>query len=157
LTTDKEELKRTIIEFLKKHNGGTMATIREDGTPQASGMSFVNDGLTIYIAMDPDSQKKKNIDRNPNVGLATFKDYYKWEKVRAVQLAGKAELVTDEDEINKIQMLFAEKFPWVVSSEMVLEWFGRVGPIPYYKIIPHTIAYLDFQNYGFNGHEVLEV
>ena len=50
-----------------------MSTVREDGTPQASGISYVSDGLHLYFGMDPDSQKKRNVDRNPNVGMAIFK------------------------------------------------------------------------------------
>lgn len=156
MATDRKELEQTIIEFLKKHYGGTLATVREDGTPQASGVGFVNDGLTIYMAIDPKSYKKKNMDRNPKVGLATFKDYYKWERIKAVQLAGRAELVTDEAEIEKVSMLFAEKFHWVLESKMVLDWYAEEGPIPYYKIIPKVIAYLDYQRYGFNGFETIE-
>ena len=32
---NRKELEQTIIEFLKRHNGGTLATVREDGTSQA--------------------------------------------------------------------------------------------------------------------------
>jgi len=152
----KKELEETIVQLLRKHYGGTLATLRPDGTPQASGVGFVNEGLILYMAMDPKSQKKINIDKNPNVGFATFKDYYKWEHVKAVQLAGKCELVTDQAEIDKISMLFAEKFPWVVESKMVLDWYAKEGPVPYYKLTPHTVAYLDYQKYGFNGFEVLK-
>ena len=154
---DKKELERTIIEHLKKHNGGTMSTIREDGTPQASGITYVSDGLIIYFAMDPESYKKKNVDRNPNVGLAIFKDYYRWDKAKAVQLAGRCEIVTDKDEITKIETLLVEKFPWVVSNPGPMEWAARVGPVPYYKIVPRTIAYLDYQKFGFNQYKVLEL
>jgi general stress protein 26 len=157
MATDKKELIINIEALLKKNYGGTLATLRPDGTPQASGVGFVNEGLILYIAMDPRSQKKINIDKNPNVGFATFKDYYKWDRVKAVQLAGKCEVVTDQAEIDKISMLFAEKFPWVVESKMVLDWYAAQGPIPYYKLTPHTVAYLDYQKYGFNGFEVLEM
>jgi general stress protein 26 len=157
MTMNRKELEKKIIEFLKKHNGGTLATVREDGTPQASGISFVNDGLTIYFAMDPESHKKKNVDHNHNVGLATFKDYYRWDKAKAVQLAGKCEIVTDEHEISKIERLLLEKFPWVVKCSAAMEWAARAGPLPYYKITPKVIAYLDYQEYGFNKFETLEL
>ena len=156
MATHRKEMEQIIIEYFKRHFGGTLATVREDGTPQASGVGFVNDGLIIYMAIDPKSYKKKNMDRNPNVGLAIFKDYYKWEKIRAVQLAGRAELVTDKAEIEKVSMLFAEKFPWVVESKMVMNWYAIYGPIPYYKIIPKVVSYLDYQKYGFNGFKTIE-
>ena len=154
---NRKELEQTIIQFLKRHNGGTLATVREDGTPQASGISFVNDGLTIYFAMDPESYKKRNVEHNPNIGLAVFKDYYRWDKAKAVQLAGKCEMVTDEDEIAKIQTLLLEKFPWVTNCSEAMEWAERVGPIPYYRITPKVVAYLDYQQYGFNKFETLEL
>lgn len=154
---NKKELKQTIIEHLKKHNGGTLATVREDGTPQASGITYVNDGFIIYFAMDPESYKKKNIDRNPNVGLAIFKDYYRWDKARAVQLGGKCEIVTEKDEIAKIETLIVEKFPWIVGCAGAMEWAAKVGPVPYYKITPKTIAYLDYGKFGFNQYKALEL
>lgn len=157
MATDKKELINNIEAVLKKNYGGTLATLRPDGTPQASGVGFVNEGLVLYMAMDPNSQKKINIDQNPNVGFATFKDYYKWDRVKAVQLAGRCQVVTDQAEIDKISMLFAQKFPWVVESKMVLDWYAKQGSVPYYRLTPHTVAYLDYQKYGFNGFEVLKV
>lgn len=157
MATDKKELINNIEAVLKKNYGGTLATLRPDGTPQASGVGFVNEGLVLYMAMDPNSQKKMNIDQNPNVGFATFKDYYKWDRVKAVQLAGRCQVVTDQAEIDKISMLFAQKFPWVVESKMVLDWYAKQGSVPYYRLTPHTVAYLDYQKYGFNGFEVLKV
>lgn len=157
MNTNKEELKQTIIAFLRKHYGGTLATVREDGTPQASGISFVNDGLTIYFAMDPQSQKKINVDKNPNVGLAIFKDYYRFDNTKAVQLAGRCEPVTDPKEIERIGAMFVEKFPWMMEYKGMMEWAQRVGPIPFYRITPKIIAYLDYRKYGFNRYEVLEL
>ena len=154
---NKKQLEQSILDHLRKHNGGTLSTVREDGSPQASGITYVSDGFTIYFAMDPGSYKKKNVDRNPNVGLAIFKDYYRWDKARAVQLAGKCEVVTDKDEVAKIETLLVEKFPWVVTYAGVMEWAARVGPVPYYRIVPKTIAYLDYQKFGFDQYEVLEL
>lgn len=154
---EKKELEETIVRYLRKHFGGTLSTVREDGTPQASGITYVNDGLTIYFAMDPESYKKKNIDRNPNVAMAIFKDYYRWDNAKAVQLAGKCELVTDKDELAKIGPLLIEKFPWIVNATGAHEWAARVGPIPFYKITPKIISYLDYRKFGFNQYEVLEL
>ena len=154
---DRKQLEKIILEYLRKHYGGTLSTVREDGSPQASGITYVSEGFTIYFANDPQSYKKKNIDRNPNVGMAIFKDYYRWDKARAVQLAGKCEEVTDQDEVARVAPLFVEKFPWIVDYKGVAEWAARVGPVPFYKITPKTIAYLDYQRFGFNQYEVLEL
>ena len=55
---DRTELEETIVDYLSHHYGGTLSTVRDDGTPQASGISYVSDGLLLYFGMDPESQKR---------------------------------------------------------------------------------------------------
>jgi nitroimidazol reductase NimA-like FMN-containing flavoprotein (pyridoxamine 5'-phosphate oxidase superfamily) len=154
---DRTELAATIEDYLTHHYGGTLATVREDGLPQASGISYVSDGLVLYFGMDPDSQKKKNVDRNPNVGVAIFKDYYHLEKIKAVHLAGRCERTDDPDEIARAGALFIQKFPALGEFHGMTEWAERVGPIPFYKITPKLFAYMDYQKFGFNQYRLLEV
>ncbi len=157
LFKDKKVLKEAIIKHLDGHQGGTLATVRPDGSPQASGISYVNIGLTLYFAMDPESQKKINVDQNPNVGFATFKDFHRWDRTRAVQLHGSCVPVTDPEEEAQIVPLILEKWPWCVEYKSMMEWAEKVGTIPYYKIIPKGIAFLDYPKFGFNQYVVLEV
>ena len=154
---ERKELEETIVKYLKRHYGGTLCSIREDGAPQASGITYVSDGFILYFGMDPQSEKKKNIDRNPNVSMAIFKDYYRLDKIRAVQLVGRCEIVTDENEAARAGALFPEKFPALGEFTGMMEWANRVGPVPFYKITPRTIAYLDYPRYGFNQYQVLEL
>jgi nitroimidazol reductase NimA-like FMN-containing flavoprotein (pyridoxamine 5'-phosphate oxidase superfamily) len=153
---DRKELEKTIVNYLKRHYSGTLSTVREDGCPQASGITYVSDGLVLYFGMDPESQKKKNVDRNPNVGMAIFKDYYRFDKTRAVHLAGRCEVTTDEEEVAKVGILFTEKFPKLAEYTGMAEWAERVGPVPFYRITPKIVAYMDYRRFGFNRYEVLE-
>lgn len=152
----RESLERTIVQYLKRHFSGTMSTVREDGTPQSSGITYVSQGLTLYFGMDPESDKKRNVDRNPNVGLAIFKDYKRFDQTKAVQLAGRCEPVTDPEEQGRAGILFLEKFPGVMEYPGMSEWTNAVGPIPMYRITPRLVAYLDYPRYGFNRYQVLE-
>jgi len=154
---DRDELEAAIADYLTHHYGGTLATVREDGTPQASGISYVSDGLLLYFGMDPESQKKRNVDRNPNVGVAIFKDYYQLEHIKAVHLAGRCELVTDPDEAARVGALFLQKFPALGEWKRMTEWPERVGPVPFYRITPKLAAYMDYQKFGFNRYELLEL
>ena len=63
-----EELKRKIIEELKKHTTGTLAT-SEDGYVTARVLGILPDGLTIYCFVDVNSRKCKQINANPKVAL----------------------------------------------------------------------------------------
>jgi nitroimidazol reductase NimA-like FMN-containing flavoprotein (pyridoxamine 5'-phosphate oxidase superfamily) len=46
-------LKQEILSILDDANDTTIATVREDGYPQATTVSYVNDGLNIYLAAPP--------------------------------------------------------------------------------------------------------
>ena len=54
-------LKDEITSILDGANDMTIATIREDGYPQATTVSYVNDGLAIFFGCAAQSQKAKNI------------------------------------------------------------------------------------------------
>ena len=43
-------IEATILDILSKQTDMTLATIREDGYPQATTVSFVSDDLDIYFA-----------------------------------------------------------------------------------------------------------
>jgi Pyridoxamine 5'-phosphate oxidase len=46
-----------IEQLLASHNILTLATLREDGWPQATTVGYVNDGLTLYVGAAAESQK----------------------------------------------------------------------------------------------------
>jgi len=68
-------LAEDIISILDSANDMTIATVREDGYPQATTVSYVNDGLTIYFGCAAASQKAGNIARNPKVALTVNLPY----------------------------------------------------------------------------------
>jgi len=53
----------------------TIATVREDGYPQAPTVSYVNDGPTIYFGCAAASTKAKNITGNAKVSLTVNLPY----------------------------------------------------------------------------------
>jgi general stress protein 26 len=64
-----EECKKTMIEELKKHEWGFLATSKDDNV-RVGLMRLVSDGLTIWCWTDRRSRKYKQIMTNPNVGIA---------------------------------------------------------------------------------------
>jgi nitroimidazol reductase NimA-like FMN-containing flavoprotein (pyridoxamine 5'-phosphate oxidase superfamily) len=59
----KPQIKSFILKQMKTHRSMTVATVRNDGWPQATTVAYVNDGLDLYFCCDPDSQKVRNISR----------------------------------------------------------------------------------------------
>jgi general stress protein 26 len=88
-------LEQEIISILDDANDMTIATVREDGYPQATTVSYVNDGLAIYFGCAAESQKAKNIARSAKVSLTVNLPYASWNEIRGLSIGGKAEAVTD--------------------------------------------------------------
>jgi nitroimidazol reductase NimA-like FMN-containing flavoprotein (pyridoxamine 5'-phosphate oxidase superfamily) len=62
-----EELRSKILTLLDQHRTMTVATLRQDGWPQATTVGYANDGLTIYFLCGLESQKAKNLARDDRI------------------------------------------------------------------------------------------
>jgi nitroimidazol reductase NimA-like FMN-containing flavoprotein (pyridoxamine 5'-phosphate oxidase superfamily) len=81
------ETEAFILDLLHRHNIVTLATIREDGWPQATTVGYVNDGLTLYVGCGAQSQKARNIERCNKVSLTVDHDEEDWGKIRGSRWA----------------------------------------------------------------------
>ena len=50
-----------VISILNQAHDMTIATVREDGYPQATAVSYVNDGLTIYFGCAAEFRRLKTL------------------------------------------------------------------------------------------------
>ena len=140
-----------VRNILGNHNNLTLATVRPDGYPQATTVSYVNDGLTIYVGVNTDSQKANNIRQCNKVSVTVDHDESDWDAIKALSMGGKAEIISDADEIMRIGELMYEKFPQ-----------ARDIPIPdptaivMLKITPEVISILDYEK-GFGYADLVTV
>ena len=88
-------LREEILSVLKDASDMTIATIRPDGYPQATTVSYVIDGLAIYFGCAAESQKARNIAYNNKVSLTVTLPYFSWEKIRGLSMGGTAKPVTE--------------------------------------------------------------
>ena len=89
-----ETIRAIILNLLSRHSVMTLATVRPDGFPQATTVYYVNDGLALYFATDPVSQKAANIMLNNKVSVAIAGETENANKLRALPLSGTAAKVT---------------------------------------------------------------
>lgn len=139
------ELERSILDLLAGHNILTLATNREDGWPQATTVGYVNEGLDIYVATFPASQKVHNIRRDPRVSLTIDRDEPDWGRITGLSMAANAEFVTSPEAIRNVERLMREKFPQL--AEMSLP---APSEITLMRLVPKVISVLDYRK-GF-GH-----
>ena len=150
----KQDLEKAIVSYLDGHRHMALATVKDDGSPYASIVSYVNKGITIFFMTDPSSQKGKNIQFCPKVGVAISEDYLDWDKIEGVQLTGGVEWITDQTELKQVQQMYVQKFPQV---HKYLAGYGvTIDIIPFLRITPKSINYLDFSK-GFNHWDTLAV
>jgi PPOX class probable F420-dependent enzyme len=92
-----------------------ITTVRADGQPQASPVGFLWDGASFLILSQPDSQKVRNLSRNPRVALHLDIDREAEQDGGVITLEGDARL--DPDPIGDHEAaLYVEKY------EEVMRW-----------------------------------
>jgi len=140
--------KTEIATLLREGKDLTLATVRPDGFPQATTVSYASDGLAIYFGCDPKSPKARNIAADDRVSLTVNLPYDDWAQIRGLSLAGHAQRVTDPAEIDRVGRLFLEKFP-----EIARFMTPGAEPPAIVRVTPQLVSILDYRK-GF-GHTTL--
>lgn len=138
-----------VLDILHQGRDMTLATIRPDGYPQATTVSYVHDGLTIYSVIGLGSQKADNIRHNHKVSGTVNLPYTSWHDIQGVSFAGSAAFVQDAAQINDIAQKILQKFPEArqfAPAGSPLPWQGLL----FLRIEPLFISLLDYSK-GF-GH-----
>lgn len=148
-----QALRNQITSIIDDVSNMTIATIREDGYPQATTVSYVSDGLTIYFGTEANSQKARNIARSNKVSLTIDRDYDNWETIEGLSMAATAARVTDPKEAEKIEAMMVKKFPQIVQF---VPDHGHEEDLALFRVDPQIISLLDY-NKGFGHTELVEV
>jgi nitroimidazol reductase NimA-like FMN-containing flavoprotein (pyridoxamine 5'-phosphate oxidase superfamily) len=138
-------LKEEILSILDDANDMTIATVREDGYPQATTVSYVNDGLTIYFGCAANSQKANNLARDNKISLTVNLPYTSWNDIRGLSIGGRAERVTDPQEVAQASQLMFERFPQIARYAP-----AELEDIVLFRVTPEVMSVLDYRK-GF-GH-----
>jgi general stress protein 26 len=140
-------IREEILSILDRANDMTIATVRQDGYPQATTVSYANEGLDIYFGCSEDSQKSWNISRNSKVSLTINLPYANWGEIRGVSVGGHANRLTDPGEIEQAGRLLLQKFPQGIAEYAS----GAPMGVAFFKVVPKVISVLDYRK-GF-GHK----
>lgn len=139
-------LRDEILSILGGANDMTLATVRADGYPQATTVSYTNDGLTLYFGCAGDSQKARNLSLNDKVSLTINLPYANWGEIRGLSMGGRANRISDPREMEQAGQFLVRKFP-----EGIAEYAsdGMEG-VALFRVRPEVISVLDYRK-GF-GH-----
>ena len=141
-----------ILNVLDKAVDLTIATNRPDGWPQATTVSYVHNGLIIYIGIGPEEQKAKNIARDKRVSLTVNLPYRAWQEIKGISMAAEAEKVTAEAEIGTIIQLMIKRF----GAQLADLPSPDANTFTFLRITPKVVSILDYTK-GFGTTEQVEV
>src|SRR5262245_37464597 len=147
----KRAFRDLITHLLDEHRILTIATNRPDGWPQATVVSYCNDGLVIYFFTDRDGQKAQNIARDPRVSIAIAKDYHRPLDIKGLSLAGEAVVVDDAAEVDHAHALLLARYP----EYRVLPKPNRHG-IALIRVMPEIVSVVDYAK-GYGHADLMRV
>lgn len=147
-----QKLHDQIIAILNDVDDMTIATQRADGFPQATTVTFVNDGLALYFFTPETAQKTRNIDKNNKVSLTINRPYKKWDEIEGLSMGATARFVDDPEEKEKIGGLLFKKFPELASFIPAYD----ESSLAYIRVDPKVISVLDYTK-GFGHNTLVEV
>lgn len=147
-----QELHERILDILAKGKDLTLATIRPDGYPQATTVSYANDGLAIYVGVGKESQKVHNIRHCNKVSLTVNMDYPDWNHIKGISMGALAEILDEPAEMTRAISCMAQRFPQVAEFAQSKE----AAEIVMLKITPKVISVLDYEK-GFGHTDLVQV
>jgi general stress protein 26 len=141
-----------ILNIIDNGKDLTLATIRPDGYPQATTVSYANDGLTIYVGIGKNSQKANNIRHCNKVSLTINAEYEDWNHIKGLSMGAIAEMMSDPEEIKHAGACMIKRFP------QVAEWAKspQAAEMVLMKITPQVISVLNYEK-GFGHTELVMV
>lgn len=137
--------RQQIASVLGAANDLAIATIRPDGWPQVTTVSYVADGTRIYFGTWAKSQKAQNMTRDPRVSITVTAPYTDWDAIRGLSMSGHAVRVTEAGELARVFELMVSKFPQIGQFLK-----GDDVEMALFRVDPEIVSILDYKQ-GF-GH-----
>jgi len=141
-----ESTRKFVLDILDLCNDLTLATVRPDGYPQATTVSYANDGLTIYVGVGKNSQKAKNIRHCDKVSLTVDPPYADWNHIKGLSMGATARILDQPDEIRHAGACLMQRFPQMAQWAKEMD----ADDIVMLEIKPRVVSVLDYEK-GF-GH-----
>ena len=144
-------MQQKAIEILSQHRLMGIATLRPDGWPQATMVSYANEDLLIYFIISRAGQKFANIQRDDRVGLVIGRDFESPEDIKALSIAAHASEVRDPMQRQRAIALLLDRHPALRKLEAPASDHSAVM-----RALPSIVTILDYSK-GFGHADVLTV
>jgi uncharacterized protein YhbP (UPF0306 family) len=133
-----------VLDYLRERKTLTLATASPSAVPRAATLTFVNDGLAIYVWTWPETTTAKQMDQNPVVSFAIDEYTDDWRETKGIQGTGEAQVLLNPEEIARVRNLFKEKFPSLSGTE--------ASNISFFRVTPTEMQFIDASS-GASGRD----
>lgn len=99
------------MDILDSYRLMAIATLRPDGWPQATMVSYANEGLLLYFIVSRSSQKYANIERDSRVSIVVGRDFEDPSQIKALSIAANASEVRDPRQRERAIDLVLKRHP----------------------------------------------
>ena len=144
-------MKQKAVDILQDNRLMAIATLRPDGWPQATMVSYANEGILIYFVVSRQSQKFANIECDDRVSLVIGRDFHDPATIKALSIAARASEVRDPKQRQRAIRLLLDRHPGLKKLER---------PDPDHSAVmranPEIITILDYSK-GFGHADLLTV
>jgi len=144
-------MKDKAVDILSENRVMAISTLRRDGWPQTTMVSYANEDILIYFIVSRQSQKFANIERDDRVSLAVGRDVDDPSAIRAVSIAARASEVRDPKQRERAVKLLLERHPGLQKLER-----PEPGHSAVMRANPDIITILDYSK-GFGHADLLTV
>jgi nitroimidazol reductase NimA-like FMN-containing flavoprotein (pyridoxamine 5'-phosphate oxidase superfamily) len=111
METNTETAGSRVLSVLSENRVMAVATLRDDGWPQATMVGYVHDGLVLYFAIGRGSQKLANMARDPRISIAIGHHEAGDSGPRGLSLAATVSEVNDPGAVRRLNELIQERYP----------------------------------------------
>lgn len=143
-----EELRSRLKSFLAVHTTLTLATVAEDGRPQAAPLFYaVADDLTMVFISEKKARHSQNIARQGRVAATIYSDGQEWRSITGLQLEGICTELSGQA-ARIAQTIYTARYPFIERNKLLKLMFLKVT---FYQIRPTWLRLID-NTQGF-GHK----
>ena len=146
-----QDLKREMSEILLEGKDMALATLQPDGAPQVTTVSYASDGESVFFGCGQASRKAQNLAHDHRVSLSITLPYQDWAQIRGLAISGRAREIADGDQIARVGMLFAAKYPEIAQYVST-----PGGELALFQVTPEIVSILNYRK-GFGHTDLLRL
>jgi hypothetical protein len=110
------EVPENVQTYLDGQPTLTLATVGAGGVPRATTLTYVNEGLSVFVWMRPETTTARQMQENPVVSLAIDRYADDWRETQGIQAACEAQVVLNPTELSRVVELFEQKYPSLAGT-----------------------------------------